>query len=205
VIGGITRHEFFPMPLESVPADFEFIEVEPCVAMRIGDFDVLPIALNHPYGAVGYRVSADGTSIAYVSDTAPFTEILHKQHFVSGLEDLTHDDRSALDRLRGDLVSALRGVDTVVYDTHFLPEEYARFPYYGHSTPDHALDIVTGNDVRCLVLYHHAPSHSDDVMDQVAVTYRDRGAQVGVDVVTAREGLVLPIQPARAARGGAGA
>jgi len=29
VIGGITRHEFFPMPLEAVPASFDFQKVEP--------------------------------------------------------------------------------------------------------------------------------------------------------------------------------
>ena len=33
VIGGITRHEFFPVPLEAVPATFEFNEVDPGVAM----------------------------------------------------------------------------------------------------------------------------------------------------------------------------
>jgi phosphoribosyl 1,2-cyclic phosphodiesterase len=193
VIGGITRHEFFPVPLEAVPADFEFNEVEPGVAMTIGEFAVMPIALNHPFGSVGYRITADGESVAYVADTAPFGEILHKQHFVAGLEELTSEDRTSLLRMRDNLVATLRGVDTVVYDTHFLPEEYARFPHYGHSTPDHALDIVAGNDVRQLVLYHHAPGHSDDVMDQVAATYRARGAELGVEVVTAREGMVLPI------------
>jgi phosphoribosyl 1,2-cyclic phosphodiesterase len=193
VIGGITRHEFFPVPLEAVPAEFAFIEVDPGVPMTIGEFEVMPIALNHPFGSVGYRVTADGTSIAYVADTAPFGEILHKQHFVAGLEELTSEDRTSLTQMRDNLVRTLRGVDTVVYDTHFLPEEYARFPHYGHSTPDHALDIITGIGVRQLVLYHHAPGHSDDVMDKVADTYRERGAAIGVEVVTAREGMVLPI------------
>jgi hypothetical protein len=38
VIGGITRHEFFPIPLEAVPADFQFHEVDPGVAMTLGEF-----------------------------------------------------------------------------------------------------------------------------------------------------------------------
>src|SRR5688572_24486536 len=77
VIGGITRHEFFPLPLDSVPAEFAFIEVDPGIRFTIDDFDVLPIALNHPFGAVGYRIFADDTSVAYVSDTAPFDRVLH--------------------------------------------------------------------------------------------------------------------------------
>lgn len=193
VIGGITRHEFFPMPLERVPAQFQFIEVKPAVGMSIEDFRVLPIALNHPFGAVGYRVDVDGTSAAYVSDTAPFTEVLHKQHFLSGLEPLTHEDLQALAAMRSGLVEALRGVHTVIYDTHFLPDEYKRFPHYGHSTPDQALEICSEAGVPKLVLYHHAPSHSDEQMDEVAERYRQLGAERGIEVVTSREGLTLGV------------
>jgi phosphoribosyl 1,2-cyclic phosphodiesterase len=199
VIGGITRHEFFPIPLEAVPADFQFHEVAPGVPIGIGDLKVLPIALNHPYGAVGYRIDGDGTSVAYVADTAPFTEVLHKQHFLSGLEVLTDDDRAALARMRADLIAAVRGCDTVIYDTHYIPDEYARFPHYGHSTPDHALEILAGNDVRRLILFHHAPAHDDDQMDAIAAEYRARGAALGIDVLTACEGMVLTVGAARGA------
>ena len=30
-------------------------------------------------------------------------------------------------------LAATSGFDTVIYDTHFLPEEYARFPHYGYA------------------------------------------------------------------------
>ncbi|MGE3547725.1 MAG: MBL fold metallo-hydrolase, partial [Kofleriaceae bacterium] len=193
VIGGITRHEFFPMPLEAVPAQFEFHQVEPGAPFDLGAFHVTPIALNHPFGSVGYRIDGDGSSWAYVSDTAPFTEVLHKQHFLSGLEPLSADDRSALKAMRDTLVVRLSGVDTVVYDTHFLPEEYARFPHYGHSTPDQALEICAAAQVRRLVLYHHAPSHGDEQMDQIAAQYLAKGAAMGIEVLTSFEGMTLPI------------
>jgi len=197
VIGGITRHEFFPIPLEAVPADFQFHEVEPGVPIAIGGVKILPIALNHPFGSVGYRLDGDGTSVAYISDTAPFTEVLHKQHFLSGLELLTEEDRASLVKMRAELVDAIRGCDTVIYDTHYVPDEYARFPHYGHSTPDQALEILAGNDVRRLILYHHAPAHDDDQMDTIAAEYRARGAEVGIDVITACEGMVLTVGVAR--------
>lgn len=193
VIGGITRHEYFPTSLELVPAEFRFHEVVPKRTLHIHDFQVTPIALNHPFGAVGYRITADGTSMAYVSDTAPFTEVLHKQHFLSGPEALSDADRAALRTLERDLIDALQGVDTVIYDTHFLPEEYARFPHYGHSTPEHALHICTSTDVRRLVLYHHAPAHSDEIMDAMAKTYGERGAALGIEVVAARERQTLQV------------
>src|SRR5689334_5809837 len=193
VIGGITRHEFFPMPLEAVPAQFDFHQVEPGVELDIGGFHVTPIALNHPFGSVGYRIDGDGSSWAYVSDTAPFTEVLHKQHFLSGPEPLSDDDRAALAAMREALVRRLAGVDTAVYDTHFLPDEYARFPHYGHSTPDQALEICREAGVRRLVLYHHAPAHGDDLMDRIAADYLAKGATMGVEVLTSFEGMTLPI------------
>ncbi len=200
VIGGITRHEFFPMPLEAVPASFAFHQVEPGVDFVIGGFRVQPIALNHPFGSVGYRIDADGSSWAYVSDTAPFDKVIHKQHFLSGPEPLTADDVTALGAMRKALVARLQGVDTVVYDTHFLPEEYERFPHYGHSTPDQALEICKEANVRRLVLYHHAPSHSDDQMDKIAADYLAKGAKLGIDVLTSFEGMTLPIGPEEPAK-----
>ncbi|MEM9487605.1 MAG: MBL fold metallo-hydrolase [Myxococcota bacterium] len=195
VISGITRQEFWHIPLESVPADFEFHEVVPGRPIQIDPFDIRPILLNHPMGSVGYRMNCDDTGFAYISDTAPFDRVLHKQHFLPGPGDLTTEDRDKLSAIRGDLVATLRGTDTVVYDTHFLPEEYEQFPHWGHSTPDHALDVCVGNDVRRVVLYHHAPAHTDAIMDEIAVTYRERGAAMNLDVITARERLTLAIGP----------
>jgi phosphoribosyl 1,2-cyclic phosphodiesterase len=195
VIGGITRHEFFPMSLEAVPAQFEFHQVEPGVDFDLGSFHVMPIALNHPFGSVGYRVDGDGSSWAYIADTAPFDRVLHKQHFLAGPEALSEDDRIALGAMRDALVRRLEGVDTVVYDTHFTEDEYRRFPHYGHSTPDQALEICTAAKVRRLVLYHHAPSHGDDQMDRIAAEYLAKGALVNVEVLTSFEGMTLPIGP----------
>jgi len=193
VIGGITRHEFFPMSLEAVPAQFEFHQVEPGVDFDIGGLHVMPIALNHPFGAVGYRIDADGTSMAYISDTAPFTGLLHKQHFLAGPEEASDDDRRVLTGMRDWLINTLRGCDTVIFDTQFLPEEFDKFPHWGHSTPEHALDLVQGLGIRRLVLYHHAPGHSDKVMDSMEDTYRRRGNELGIQVVVARERMTLQI------------
>jgi len=193
VIGGITRHEFFPVPLDAAPAQIQYHQIEPGLRIVLGAFNVLPIGLNHPFGSVGYRIDADNTSVAYVADTAPFTDVLHKQHFLRGLEPLTEGDKHELDKMRAGLVAALRGVDTVVYDTHFFPDEYAKFPHYGHSTPEHAFEICGEAKVKRVILYHHAPSHSDDILDQKGKEYRAKGAALGLDVITSAEGMSLAI------------
>jgi ribonuclease BN (tRNA processing enzyme) len=112
---------------------------------------------------------------------------------LKGPEPLSEDDRIALGAMREALIERLIGVDTVVYDTHFTEDEYAKFPHYGHSTPDQALEICAAAKVRRLVLYHHAPSHSDDQMDKIAAQYLAKGAGIGIEVLTSFEGMTIPI------------
>lgn len=194
VLRRVARHEFFPVSMDEWSARLDFHEVHAGRRFGASAFRVRPFRLNHPFGAMGYRIEADGTSCAYVCDTAPFFQVLHKKHFLRGPEPLATADRRALQKLRAGLVEAIRGCDTVIYDTHYTPEEYERFPHFGHSTPDQALELCAGQDVRCLVLFHHAPNHSDDQMDGIAAQYQELGAQLGMEVVTAKEGMKLPVR-----------
>ena len=194
VLRRVARHEFFPVSMDEWSARLTFHEVHAGRRFGAAAFQVRPFRLNHPFGAVGYRVDADGTSCAYVCDTAPFFQVLHKKHFLRGPEPLDAADRRSLQRLRKGLVDAIRGCDTVIYDTHYTPEEYLRFPHFGHSTPDHALDLCAGQGIRCLVLFHHAPNHTDEQMDQISAHYQEAGARLGMEVITAREGLNLPVR-----------
>ena len=194
VIGGITRHEFFPMPLEAVPAQFEFHQVEPGVDFVIGDFHVTPIALNHPFGSVGYRIDADGSSWAYVADTAPFDQVLHKQHFLSGPEPLS-DRRSQPRSTRCARRScAARRASTPSSTTRTsCPTSTRGFRTTGTRRRIRRSRSAPRRSVRRLVLYHHAPSHGDDQMDRIAADYLAKGAAIGIEVLTSFEGMTLPI------------
>jgi len=55
------------------------------------------------------------------------------------------------------------------------------------------LEAARQAGVRRLVLYHHAPSHSDDQMDRIAADYLAKGAAVGIEVLTSFEGMTIPI------------
>ena len=199
IVRGVARHDFFPVAMDEMAAKFAFHEVHPGRKFGASAFSVRPFRLNHPFGAVGYRVDADGTACAYVCDTAPFDLLLHKKHFLKGPEPLSAADRRQLQALRSSLVAAIAGCDTVIYDTHYTQDEYARFPHYGHSTPDHALDMCAGLGIRCVVLFHHAPNHTDVMMDEIDAQYRAKGAALGLEVVTAREGLAVPMGAGRKA------
>ena len=193
VIGGITTHEFFPTPLEATPAEFEFVEVTASKGFKLNDFSITPFALNHPFGSMGYRLDADGSNMAYVCDTAPFDDMLHKKHFLNGIEHPDVDDQLALSAMKKKVIDTIRGVDTVIFDTHFLPEEYKKYPHWGHSTPEHAIELCEGLGIRRLILFHHAPSRSDTEMDKLEEYYRQLGRTRGLQVIAARESMALSV------------
>ena len=112
---------------------------------------------------------------------------------------MTDDDREILRKMEQSLREAITGAHTVIYDTHFTPDEYEKFPHWGHSTPEHALEICKDIGVKRLVLYHHAPAHTDDVMDKTAAHYRRIGLDQGIEVVTAVERQTLVIGASRRA------
>ena len=45
--------------------------------------------------------------------------------------------------------------------------------------------------VKQLALFHHDPAHDDDMLDVLAAAATDCGTKMGVEVIAAREGLVL--------------
>lgn len=185
---GITKREFFPVGLESFPATLEFHEVQPAVAFTVDGVRVLPIQLNHPFGALGFRFDHAGKSVAYVTDTSPFDLILYPEKFVVGPPpDLSEEDRKILTGMRETLVDALRDVDVVIYDTQYTDAEYEKFPHWGHGTPRHALSVASDAGAKRLVLFHHAPGRSD--ADQDKVLEETRAIARGVEVLSAREGM----------------
>jgi phosphoribosyl 1,2-cyclic phosphodiesterase len=82
-VTGITRREFFPVGMEAFPATMEFTELTTGVPVEVDGVRVLPMALNHPWGSLGYRFDHGGKSVAYITDTSPFDAIRYPERFVT--------------------------------------------------------------------------------------------------------------------------
>lgn len=193
-VTGITRREFFPVGMDSFPATLEFTELAPNVAIEADGVKILPLSLNHPWGALGFRFEKDGKSVAYITDTSPFDTIRYPEKFVTGApKELSSEDRSALDDMRSNLVKGLENTSCVVYDTQYTDAEYEKFPHWGHGTPKHALAVCREAKVKKLVLFHHAPGRTDDDQDRLTNETREFASKDGIDVVSAMEGLRVEI------------
>lgn len=124
----------------------------------------------HPKsGVFVYRIEWNGKSVVYATDTESYHGM---------------DTRMAL-------FSA--GADLLIHDAQYTHEEYVGAPApkqgFGHSTPELAAAIARQAGVKKLLLFHHDPQHSDDMMLKIEREARKKFR----NTVVAREGDVYEL------------
>ena len=192
VFASQTENPYFPVPMNAVQASVSFRELADHARFEIGTgVKVSCTRLNHPWVAIAYRVEADGATLVYCTDTAPFTDILLENEFIAQPprlgDPLVPEHATKLKAMRDDLVELCRGADLLIYDTQFTAEEYKSRPHWGHSTPHDAIEIALAAKAKALMLYHHAPERTDDELDQILASTKATLIGSGLEVSAARE------------------
>ena len=155
----------FPVPFDALAAEIDFKEFVCGETLHFGDDIVARTApLNHPNGATGYRIEYGGKSACYITDT---------EH-VEG-------------RLDENILGLIDGTDIFIYDATYTDEEYPHYRGWGHSTWEEGVRLAEKAGVGQYVIFHHAPEHTDDMMDQISDTAR----RVMPSATVAREGMIL--------------
>jgi ribonuclease BN (tRNA processing enzyme) len=85
------------------------------------------------------------------------------------------------------------GVDVLIHDAQYTPEEFVRKADWGHCTLSYALLVAQKARAKRLVLFHHDPWHSDDDLDRLSAETKEAAEGTGVEVVAAYEGLVIEV------------
>jgi len=178
VLAGQMHYTYFPVPLGDLRAEIDFCELEEG-EITVGDTVVRTHYLNHTAVCMGYRIEADGASVAYITDHEPYGPadggIIHG------------GDRR--------LLEFIRGVDLLIQDAQYTPEEYADRFGWGHGTTDYFTDMAVEAGARRAALFHHEPTHSDADVDRM-VEYcqaRARAAGSAVDIFGAAEGQEIQL------------
>jgi len=143
ILQGQMTWPYFPVDLASVAAKREFIELD-SQPFSFSGITIRPFPLNHPQGAVGYRIEAGQTVIVYATD-------------------LEHG-HPKLDRVLREYAA---GADLLIYDAQYTPEEYSRHRGWGHSTWPEGVRVAREAGVRRLALFHHDPTHNDEFLNRV--------------------------------------
>ena len=163
-------HPNSPVPLDGMQADLKFYDLVCGEKFVIDDIIFETRPLNHPNNAMGYRVTWQGHSVFYCTDT---------EHFP--------------DRMDENVLHLARNADLLIYDAMYTDEEYhnPKSPKYGwgHSTWQEAVKLCKVAGVKKLAIFHHDPIHNDDFLDNLAIEVKEAYP----NSVMAKEGLIVDV------------
>jgi phosphoribosyl 1,2-cyclic phosphodiesterase len=171
----------FPVPLSAVAATLSVEEVHAGGEFTVGPFRAQAMQLRHPGTTLAYRLTpvTGGGSMAYVTDNELGS---------GGSYELPA-------HWRRDLVRFLSGVDLLIHDAMYTPEELAAHRGWGHSSYEEAVELAAEAGAKQLVLFHHEPEHDDGALDELVAAARSVGKRrrAATTVVAAREGMQLSL------------
>jgi phosphoribosyl 1,2-cyclic phosphodiesterase len=148
-------------------------------------FSVLAREIPHKGGRTfGYRVSDGHSTIAYLSDHAPFA-------LGPGPEGFGEYHEAAL--------QLCDGVDLLIHDSQYTAEEFPARANFGHSAIEYTIGLAERCGVGRLLLFHHDPPRTDDQLDALVVHHRQRFAALDAAVEGAVIELPSPVVRAAAA------
>jgi len=169
------RPPYFPVRPGDLAGDISFTDVDN-QDLEWGRARIKVRDVPHTGATNGYRVEVDGVVIAYVSD--------HQQPADA------HDISPAV-------LELCKDADLVIHDAQYEPAEFAAKSDWGHCTVEYAVRVAAAAGAKRLALFHHDPSHGDEVVDRL----RDEAAAFAVgtsvvEVMAAAEGLTISLSPA---------
>ncbi len=170
VVSNFMQPPYFPMPVTMFNARLAYTDFAAGDAFLLGE-DVLvrTVAINHPNGAVGYRLEAEGKAVCYLTD------LEHEGEFYP----LGWPDQK--------LAAFIDGADILIYDCSYTEEEYSSRKGRGHSSWQAGMQLAEAGQVGTFVIFHHDPAHDDAFMDNIAA----QATKARPGTVVSRDGLVI--------------
>ncbi|HSV56780.1 MAG TPA: MBL fold metallo-hydrolase, partial [Magnetospirillaceae bacterium] len=171
---GQIRPPYFPVTMDMMRANLEFVRIGP-EGVKLGEAHVIPRRMNHPGGCWSYSVLCCGKKAVYSTDTE------------LGPEDFERTP---------DNTAYFREADALIIDAQYTLGEALEKYNWGHSSFGIAADFASTWGIKRLVLFHHEPANDDvkiQKLFQSAKWYADRLASKGLEVILARDGLVVEV------------
>ncbi|HEX3981728.1 MAG TPA: MBL fold metallo-hydrolase [Acidimicrobiales bacterium] len=172
-IGRMMSPPNFPIGPDGLLGQWTFSSLEPG-PHKLERFSVTATEVAHKGGTTfGYRVSDGDSTVTYVPDHCPTA-------YGPGPD--------GWGQLTEPLLDLARDADVLIHDAQLTADELPDGAAYGHAAMEYAVALGAAAGVRTVVLFHHSPRRTDDMLDTVAGRYRDRGEPA---VVVAVEGSVI--------------
>lgn len=169
-LGRYLSPPLFPVHLRDLPGRLSIHDVPLAGQFRVGGLEIAAALVCHPGPTVGYRITEGTAAVAYLPDHEPAlgTRMFPPEpEWTSGF-------------------SLAAEVDLLIHDAQYTPAEYASHVGWGHSSIPQAIAFAGAVRARRLVTFHHDPSHSDEMLDELMDQFGRSARQF--EVVPGKEG-----------------
>ena len=156
----------FPITVDKFLAKIKFYDFEIGKDFYINNIKIKTTSLNHPDGAVGYRVENNEKSICYITD---------HEH------DIKNKNKNLLD--------FLSDADVLIYDSTYDDNNFKSFIGWGHSTWQEATRLAKQCNIKKLFIFHHNPDNDDKKMEQIENICK----KMDNNFIVAKEGMSINI------------
>ena len=135
---------YFPIDIVSTLPNIKFVPFN-TVKEKINEFCGLnSVALNHPGGSVGYKLTQNDKSFIYLCDN-----------------EFEADQRETL-------TAFAENTDVLIWDGMFTEKELVDRKGWGHSSIEQATQFNEEANCKKILISHHAPGRSDQDLDRIA-------------------------------------
>jgi phosphoribosyl 1,2-cyclic phosphodiesterase len=151
-----------PIEMRELPAHVRFSEV-PSEPWRLLGAECRAALVTHRGPTLGYRITEHGHTVCYLPDHEPALGV--------DLEQVPREWISGAD--------LAAGADLLIHDAQYTEPEYRGTVGWGHSTFEDALRFADRAGAERLHLFHHDPTHEDELLDRLLDRARDVWVQRG--------------------------
>ncbi len=159
------KTDYWPVSRDMLSANLNFHSIEEN-PMMISNVKVFHTLHGHPNGANSYRLEFEDKKIVYTTDCEHPTNTLNQN-----------------------VIDISKNADMLIHDAHFLPENLEAHKGWGHSTWEQAIDVAKTGNVKNLILFHHAPEHTDEIISNMEKEAKNKF----INTIAAYQGLSLTI------------
>jgi phosphoribosyl 1,2-cyclic phosphodiesterase len=131
--------------------------------------------VTHPGATLGYRITENGRSLAYIPDHEPALgnpKFPGEPEWTSGF-------------------SLAEEASVLIHDAQYTDEEYSERVGWGHTSMSHLARFAELVSVERLVTFHHDPGHTDSMLDDFHAELDEKVN--GVPVIAGTASLVIEV------------
>jgi phosphoribosyl 1,2-cyclic phosphodiesterase len=184
-------YSYFPVNADELQAKVRYRDLKE-ETLSIGDLSITSKLMNHPVTCFAYRVVENGKSVVYTGDNEPY------YNFLANSNGADESERTEIDMIVKEQnernVSFIKDADLLIAESQYTDDEYPSKIGWGHSATTQTLNLAIEAGVKRMVIFHHDPTHTDEIMDSIFDDIMKKYAatgHTGMEISVAREGMEI--------------